>query len=436
MSTFDHILPEISAIFRDHAEDLMRLTPMIVNRDLNGRVRLIVAEIWQEDGAAMTTLDAIARKMRKRLEPHAFEPNRAVIFEENIVAMIEGLPHFLLDGIAGVSVIDRLATEGNWSSIAPVTKGIPRTVFFSIKGGVGRSTALAASAWALAERGKRVLVLDLDLESPGLSSSLLPDDRRPTFGIVDWLVEDLVENGEAVFEEMVATSILSHDGEIYVVPAHGVDPGEYVAKLGRAWMPKVANDGRRESWSQRLQRLLDALEARWKPDVVLIDSRAGIDEVASACVTDLGAGLILLCAVDGDQTWSGYRILFRHWRTTGVVREIRERLQLVGAMIPDVDGAAYFDGLRERSWNVFAEELYDEVPPGELAVGKTWSFDESDEGAPHYPWPIRWNRGFAALRSLHDRIEIVDAREVEAIFGPVVEGLWNLMCGDGEANHE
>jgi hypothetical protein len=265
---------------------------------------------------------------------------------------------------------------------------------------------------------------------------LLPEERRPRFGIVDWLVEDLVENGEAVFTNMVATSTLSHDGEIYVVPAHGSDPGEYVAKLGRAWMPKIANDGRRESWSLRLQRLLDALEARWKPDVILIDSRAGIDEVASACVTDLGANLVLLFAIDGEQTWSGHRILFRHWRTTGVVREIRERLQLVGAMVPDVDGAAYFEGLCERAWDVFAEELYDEVPAGALAVDNTWSFDKSDEGAPHYPWPIRWHRSFAALRSLHERLRVVDALEVQAIFGPVIEGVWNAVSGDGEANRE
>ena len=33
---------------------------------------------------------------------------------------------------------------------------------------------------------------------------------------------------------MTATSLLSHDGEIYVVPAHGMDPGEYVSKLGRS----------------------------------------------------------------------------------------------------------------------------------------------------------------------------------------------------------
>ncbi|MFD2836585.1 MinD/ParA family protein [Azotobacter vinelandii] len=308
-------------------------------------------------------------------------------------------------------------------------------VFFSIKGGVGRSTALAATAWALARQGRRVLVLDLDLESPGLSSSLLPDERRPTFGIADWLVEDLVDNGDAVFADLFATSPLSHDGEIYVVPAHGADPGDYVAKLGRVWMPKVSG-ARRETWSQRLQRLLDALEARWRPDVVLIDSRAGIDEVASACVTGLGAQRVMLFALDGEQTWTGYRILFRHWRTSGVARDIRERLQLVGAMVPELAGAEYVAGVRERAWDMFAEELYDEVPAGEPVTGDTWSFDESDEGAPHYPWTIRWHRGFAALQSLHARFVAVDPQEVESLFGPVIDGLANFVDGTGEFHGE
>jgi hypothetical protein len=132
-----------------------------------------------------------------------------------------------------------LATEGNWASIAPESTGAPRIVFFSIKGGVGRSTALAASAWAQAQAGQRVLVLDLDLESPGLSSALLPEERRPTYGIADWLVEDLVDNGDAVFEDMMATSTLAHDGEINVVPAHGRDPGEYIDGLAVTYQRKM-----------------------------------------------------------------------------------------------------------------------------------------------------------------------------------------------------
>jgi len=40
--------------------------------------------------------------------------------------------------------------------------------FYSYKGGVGRSMALANVAMILSRRGKRVLVVDWDLEAPGL----------------------------------------------------------------------------------------------------------------------------------------------------------------------------------------------------------------------------------------------------------------------------
>jgi cellulose biosynthesis protein BcsQ len=421
-------LPTLTGIFQQQTDGLRHLGPVIVNRDLNGRVRLIVHQEREHDESARAYLKALTREMAERLGTHAYPPEKSVLFEEDLDAVLAGVPSFPLEGVEGVSVVDRLATEGNWATISPPAQGAPRIVFFSIKGGVGRSTALSVAAWSLAEQGRRVLVLDLDLESPGLSSSLLPDDRRPTFGIADWLVEDLVDNGVAVFEDMVATSLLSHDGEIFVVPAYGRDPGEYVAKLGRAWMPKFNVNGTRDSWSRRLDRLISALEARWRPDVVLIDSRSGIDEVASACVTDLGAHAVLLFALEGEQTWSGYRILLRHWRTMGVVRDIRERLQLVGAMIPEVDSAAYFGALREHAWNVFSEELYDEVPPGEVATEPMyWSFDETDEGAPHHPWGVRWNRGFAALSTLHDSLTTLDVGLLRALFGPLVDGVFALV---------
>jgi MinD-like ATPase involved in chromosome partitioning or flagellar assembly len=41
--------------------------------------------------------------------------------------------------------------------------------FYSYKGGVGRTMALANVAWRLAEKGKRIGIIDLDLEAPGLS---------------------------------------------------------------------------------------------------------------------------------------------------------------------------------------------------------------------------------------------------------------------------
>lgn len=422
MTTFDDILPYITNILRHHENALPPIGQLLINRDLNGRVRLIVNEHVQSDALAMQTLASIAHAVENGLGPHAYPAHSAILYEADLEVACAGATVFPLEGFETVQVIDRLATESHWTTIAPLSEGAPRIVFFSIKGGVGRSTALAACAWALAQEGKKVLVLDLDLESPGLSSALLPDERRPAYGITDWLVEDLVDNSEAVFDDLIATSPLTHDGDIHIVPACGREPGDYVAKLGRVWMPKVGSDGMPKPWSLRLSHLLDALETRLEPDVILIDSRAGIDEVASACITDLGAELVLLFAIDGDQTWSGYQMLLRHWQRTGQAVNIRDRLQMVGAMVPEDRSQDYFNGLRERAWNVFAESLYDEIPAGELSVDG-FNFDEMDQSAPHYPWPVLWTRGFFALRSLHSRFERIDEHKLRHVFGELITGL-------------
>ena len=198
MSTFDEILPDLTKIFNPFQEDVTKMKPVLVNRDLNGRVRLIVDKQWEENEHQHIVLDEMASKINEELGSHAYPAKQAVLFEPDIDDFLKRESCFQLEGISDVFVIDRLAVEGNWSRISDLTASVPRTVFFSIKGGVGRSTALAATAWALAEQGKKVLVLDLDLESPGLSSALLPEDRRPSYGITDWLVEDLVNNGDFI----------------------------------------------------------------------------------------------------------------------------------------------------------------------------------------------------------------------------------------------
>lgn len=423
MITFDETLGVVEQTLAEHEALLRNIRPVIVNRDLTGRVRLILLESVRSFPEIQPDLDRLASSLSERLTPHSYPPASCILYETDLELAKDGLPEFPLGDLQGVTLIDRMANEGRWANISPPSSGAERIVFFSIKGGVGRSTAIAASAWALAQSGKRVLVLDLDLESPGLSSALLPDERRPAYGITDWLVEDLVDNGAAILDDILATSELSHDGEIHVVPAHGRDPGgDYISKLGRVWMPTQDENGNREGWSQRLRRLIKTLEERIHPDTILIDSRSGIDEIASSCVTDLGASLALLFAIEGEQTWTGYRILFDYWRRAGVVRDIRERLQLVGAMIPELGGIDYLQTLNEHGWDLFSEMLYDEVPPGSFDE-TFWNFDAISQDAPHYPWAIKWHRGFSALPSLHDRFLNVDPIEIRSIFGPLLNGI-------------
>ncbi len=63
--------------------------------------------------------------------------------------------------------------------------------FYSYKGGTGRTMALANVAWILAASGRRVLVVDWDLESPGLHRFFLPflDESTvsATPGVIDMI---------------------------------------------------------------------------------------------------------------------------------------------------------------------------------------------------------------------------------------------------------
>jgi len=63
--------------------------------------------------------------------------------------------------------------------------------FYSFKGGVGRSMALAAVAYEFAKRGLRVLTINFDLEAPGLERYFFESDRatqvRQHPGLIDLL---------------------------------------------------------------------------------------------------------------------------------------------------------------------------------------------------------------------------------------------------------
>ncbi|MDR3343643.1 MAG: AAA family ATPase [Treponema sp.] len=430
MITFDEIIPEIKIVLQEQTENLKKIDRLIINRDLNGIVRLVVDEKFEDNAEVKEAIRLIGQRITAHLGPRFADKNN-IMYESSLDDLIKDVPNFALKDFPKVIIIDRLLAESDWTNVSVVKPGTHRIVFYSIKGGVGRSTALSMVSWALAEEGRKVMVLDLDLESPGLSSSLLPEEKCPAYGIVDWLIEDLVENSETVFPYIVALSDLSHNGAIQVVPAHGKDPGEYISKLGRVWMSKNKPLNSRELWQNRLNRLLDELEKKWKPDVVLIDSRAGIDEVSSACLSSLGAESILLFAIDSTQTWSGYKLLFHHWlRNYDSVRTIRERLQIVGALIPELDQDEYIAGLCENAWNLFTDELYEPVPADE-DEDAYFNFDKSDKDAPHFPLSIQGNRGLAVLPNLYSPLQQSAVKEkIYAIFGQIIDHIKGIIANE------
>ncbi len=394
---FDDIEGVIRDTVRTSAGVSDSARPIFLIRNLFGRIRVLAPDAIRDDGAGLDGLRALASALRDRLGARAALGGEILFVDPALLASVRPTAREILPGVL---LAERLVIGADWWTVAPAAAPgrAPRYTLYSVKGGVGRSTTAAVLARHLAANGRRVLVVDLDLESPGLASAVLEPDRRPDFGVVDWFVEELVGQGEQVVGKMVGAPHWAQtlEGEVRVAPAHGREPGDYLGKLGRSPMDTV-----KYPWSARLRRLLGRLEAETEPDLVLVESRSGLHDIAAATVTDLNAQ-VLLFATDSASTWADYAILFRHWRRHhDLAAAIRSRLSIVSALTPELDTARYLERFRERSWDLFREHLYDRVGPSDGSEG-VFSFDLPDEGAPHDPLVIHWTRGLAAGASLVD----------------------------------
>jgi len=386
------------AIARDFAaENFAEYGAVYLIRDLVGRVSLAL-DAPEED---VLEKAALSEALHTRLGAFSPGPEVAVqsrdelllpeeIFESSEAIRVPAEP-------GAVFLVDRLMNNQDWLRKPLVDQApLPTAVAFSLKGGVGRSTTVAAWAHHLASAGKKVLALDLDLEAPGLQSLLLPEgdgdsgrDPRPDYGIVDWLVEGRVGQADAgLFEDMLGSVDLppGTPGEIRVIPAFGRETKDYVAKLGRAYLPVVGGDGVERGFAEAVLELLNAGKERAEPfDVALLDARAGMHDIGAAAVTRLGAHAFLF-ARDDPQTWRAYEHLFAHLRWSPAVEygmpdhDLRWRLSMVGALAGGT--TRDFEELRGRSyaaWQWFYDEEQEASPD---------TPEETDQDMPHWPIPV------------------------------------------------
>lgn len=320
-----------------------------------------------------------------------------------------------------VRLLDRQVVGRDW--LIPGKPGkIPRLVFYGIKGGVGRSTAISFLAARLANtgRGKKILCVDLDLESPGISSMLMPMDNRNDYGLVDWFVEDAVGQGDKILPAMISDSPLGNNtiGAIKVAAVSGRKSGKevFVPKLARAYA-EINHQGTVERFGERAQRLIESLEKEVRPDIVLIDSRAGLHDLAAISIVTLST-FSYLFAVGSAQNWENYRSLFSHWQTVPqVARSIRERLAMVQALFPEWDQEKRNRAFIEASHDLFSNTLYESMEPEEEMDKDLFNFNLNDTDAPHYPVKILWNSRFQEVNPAQIEKDIIPQSLVDTTFG-------------------
>lgn len=311
---FDDSLPRlvetVAAVLGDEA-----LGTGVVLRDATGRLAFFAGAILEEEVA-------------KRLSTQLLETLRPYARTDRVLAMPSdlGAKEILVDpsalwcrvGQRMVRLVDRRLVGADWlRTPAEVAPPPPRFVFASLKGGVGRSTALSVVGAHLAAQGGRVLAIDLDLEAPGLGALLLTKDTLPEFGTIDALVENnLHELDDRFFTDLMGPSSLAvRGGRIDVVPAFGrrslENPADILGKIARAYAEDIRADGSIATILDQVHSLIDRLASTISYDAVLVDARAGLHETTASAVLGLGAE-VLLFGLHEEQTFQGYAALLAH----------------------------------------------------------------------------------------------------------------------------
>ena len=171
--------------------------------------------------------------------------------------------------------------------------------FYSYKGGVGRSLALANIATRLTEFGKQVCMLDFDLEAPGLHykfpNALDDNAKKLDKGIVDYVYE-FTNNGKLPDSlRGYSHSWFPHPKScLTLIPAGNPDSNLYWKKLaGINWHELIFDN---ENGLALLLDLRDKIQKEINPDFLLIDSRTGISDLSGIALSYLADDVVVLAA--------------------------------------------------------------------------------------------------------------------------------------------
>lgn len=288
---------------------------------------------------------------------------------------------------------------------APVEKDTPKrpqvVTFYSFKGGVGRSTALGMVAILLANRNRRVVIIDFDLEAPGISVLFRPDvaneNGAGNYGVLDYLHQrHLTPNVNIpAIEDCIHQVNLPSRGELFLVPVGEYDEN-YIHRLAeldrRTWQAFYRGT------INPVEQLINDIKERVDPDIILIDARPGFNDTGAIALLDL-ADTGVICFSPTDQSFDGLRWVIQAARKQSDYRG-RPDLRFLLTPMP-----------------ILAEEQLDAwITRAEDWIVEHWGLPDGVSVGELY-YKIFYNPSIAALSSLvgtptnllNDYLPIVDA---------------------------
>ncbi|MFI1721083.1 FxSxx-COOH system tetratricopeptide repeat protein [Streptomyces sp. NPDC020489] len=222
------------------------------------------------------------------------------------------------------------------TGVHPRPEGGKIVTFYSYKGGSGRTMALANTAWIMASQGRRVLVVDWDLEAPGLDRFLRPflepDTLRDRPGVLE-LINDYAFKVDHLHDVTLKPEWIAEQADIgrTVYPLLWSFPAggrlDYIA-AGRQDR-NYSSIFSQFNWNlfyekQHGGQFLDALCAQFRRgyDYVLIDSRTGLSDISDIC-TQHFPDVLVNCFTHNDQSIEGAAAVARRVADTRRDRRIR-----------------------------------------------------------------------------------------------------------------
>lgn len=185
--------------------------------------------------------------------------------------------------------------------------------FYSYKGGVGRSLTLSNIAMRLADLGKKVCIIDFDLEAPGLHLKFNKHINQSEInkGIVEYISDfqnkDYVP--KAINEYVTDVNYLGTlNGSIKLIPAGDIYSNEYWKNLSSInWKDLFYSD--ENNGVNLLLHLKELIKIDLNPDFILIDSRTGITDISGIAMTLLADSVVTLAANNEENISGTARII-------------------------------------------------------------------------------------------------------------------------------
>jgi cellulose biosynthesis protein BcsQ len=251
--------------------------------------------------------------------------------------------------------------------------------FYSFKGGVGRTMALANIAVLLAQRGKRVLAVDWDLEAPGLHQYFAErSDGQKSGGLLELLHQGLRHPGEPPqWHEHISRIELPARGKLDLLPAGAFD-NQYAQRLEDfGWHNFFAD----RNGGQFIEHLRN--DWRKQYDFTLIDSRTGYTDSGGVC-TILLPDLLVAVFTANEQSLSGVETAIAKAQAGRQELDVDRPPLLVVPLPSRFDGRVEVEEA-ERWTNAFATRLapyYD----GWLPRGTSYRRVVEQTRVPHVPF--------------------------------------------------